>query len=199
MLILGVTGCIGSGKSTVAKMLAARGARIIDADAIACDVVVPNSETFIQVVSEFGRVVLKEDGTLDRKRIAKIVFNDLRKLVILNNIIHPAIIGSIKKTLDKYQRTLPTEKVVVIDAPLIVETELLSLIDSLLVVVADEKIRLERLLKRGYSKDDAIARMKIQTPQDVLLKHADYVIENEGTLEKLKERVDELWEKIIGR
>ncbi|HDP69958.1 MAG TPA: dephospho-CoA kinase [Actinobacteria bacterium] len=198
MLIFGVTGNIGSGKSTISKMLSDLGAFTIDADVIALTVVIPNSQTFAQVVNEFGLSILQDDGTLDRKSLASIVFTDPRKLAILNEIVHPAIMGSIKLMVEKYRKTLSDEAVVVIDAPLIVETEFLSLVDSLLVVAADENVRLKRLLKKGYSREDALARMKSQTPSDVLVTHADYIINNNGTLEELKEKVDELWEKISG-
>jgi len=198
VLIFGVTGNIGSGKSTISKMLSDLGAFTIDADVIALTVVIPNSQTFAQVVNEFGLSILQDDGTLDRKSLASIVFTDPRKLAILNEIVHPAIMGSIKLMVEKYRKTLSDEAVVVIDAPLIVETEFLSLVDSLLVVAADENVRLKRLLKKGYSREDALARMKSQTPSDVLVTHADYIINNNGTLEELKEKVDELWEKISG-
>jgi len=197
VLVLGVTGGIGSGKSAVAELMAKKGAETIDADVIARRVVAPGSQILVQITNEFGQDILREDDTLDRKKLADIVFNDPLKLKILNKITHPVIIDSIRERIEKQRSSLP-DKEIVVDAPLLVETELLSLVDILIVVVANEKICLERLLKKGYSHEDAMARMRVQTPPDILVKHADYVIENEGTLDELKEKVDELWEKIVG-
>ncbi len=197
MLILGVTGGIGSGKSTVARLMAAKSAKVIDADIIARDMLTPDSQSFTRVVNEFGQVILKKDGTLDRKKLAGIVFNDPLKLEILNRLLHPAVINSIKMAVGKYRKLLPDDVVIVIDAPLLVETELLSLVNVVIVVVASSEVRLGRLLKDGYSREDALARIKIQTPSNILLKYADYTIDNEKTLEELKEKVDELWQKIV--
>jgi len=199
VLVLGVTGVIGSGKSAVAELMAKKGAKTIDADVIARRVVAPGSQILVQITDEFGQDILRKDGTLDRKKLADIVFNDPLKLKMLNKITHPVIIDSIRERIEKQRSSLPDKEVVVIDAPLLAETELLSLVNILIVVIANEKICLERLLKKGYSREDAMARARAQTSPDVLVKHADYVIENEGTLDELKEKVDELWEKIVGR
>jgi len=194
--IVGVTGGIAVGKSTVAGFLAERGAVVIDADEIARQVVL-EPEVHQRIVARFGGDVLRADGSVDRRKLAEVVFSDPRKLKVLNEIVHPPVIGMVKKRVEELKESL-CEGVVVLDVPLLVETDLLSLADLVVVVTASEESQLERLKRRGLSVCEAESRISAQISQEERLRYADYVIENDGTLEALVGKMDGLWEKIVG-
>lgn len=195
MLVVGLTGGIGSGKTTVATMLARRGAVHVDADAISREVVEPGTEGFAEVVEAFGEEVVGPDGALDRAKLASIVFAEDAKRKQLESIVWPRVGAGIGEVLAKHR---DTDAVVVLDVPLMAEAEGGSrrLTELIVVVTAPDDVRLDRLEARGVSRDDAKARMAAQVSQDERGKIADVVIPNDGTVDELEARVDDLWETL---
>ncbi|MGW0532740.1 dephospho-CoA kinase [Streptomyces sp. NPDC003032] len=196
MLKVGLTGGIGAGKSEVSRLLAASGAVLIDADKIAREVVEPGTPGLAAVVEAFGREVLAPDGSLDRPRLGAIVFADAGKLAVLNSIVHP-LVGARSAELE---RSASDDAVVVHDVPLLTENGLAPLYDVVVVVDASPATQLDRLVRlRGMSEEDARARMAAQATREKRLETADIVIDNDGPLEGLRERVDEVWADLIRR
>ncbi len=196
MKVIGITGNIASGKSTVARMFEALGARIIDADEIARIVVEPGAPAWEEIVSEFGRDVLEPDGAINRKRLADIVFGDEAKRKRLNDITHPRIGERISELLREYEKE--GAPVVMVEATLIVERGgLKSLIDGLIVVTADEETQIERLIRdKGYKREEAVSRLRAQMPAWENMMHGDYIIDNSGSLEDTRARVKAVSEAI---
>ncbi|HEX3036061.1 MAG TPA: dephospho-CoA kinase [Thermodesulfobacteriota bacterium] len=196
MKVIGLTGNIAGGKSSVAKMLEELGAKIIDADLIARMVVERNEPAWREIVEKFGREILNPDQTINRSKLGEIVFGDEEKRMELNRITHPRIIGRIKELVEEYKKQ--GVKVVVVEAALIVERGgLKPLISDLIVVTADEETQIKRLTERNrLSREEAIARIKSQMPISEKVKHATYVIDNSGTLEETRKQVEEVWGKI---
>jgi len=194
--VIGLTGGIASGKSTVSKLLKEMGAIIIDADLIARDIVGKGSEALKEIVDRFGEKVLKEDGSLDRKALANIVFNDTEKLRILNEITHPRIIGKIKDLINFFSQR--GEKIVIIDAALLIESNLHKIVDEVWLVYLDKNLQIERLMARdNISFLDALKRIESQMPIEEKLPYADKVIDNSRSLEELKEKVEELYREAM--
>lgn len=196
MKVIGITGNIASGKSTVARMFEALGARIIDADEIARIVVEPGAPAWEEIISEFGRDVLEPDGAINRKRLADIVFGDEAKRKRLNDITHPRIRERISELLREYEKE--GAPVVMVEATLIVERGgLKSLIDGLIVVTADEETQIERLIRdKGYKREEAVSRLRAQMPAREKMMHGDYIIDNSGSLEDTRARVKTVSEAI---
>ncbi|HSC34247.1 MAG TPA: dephospho-CoA kinase [Thermodesulfobacteriota bacterium] len=196
MKVIGITGNIASGKSTVARMFEALGARIIDADEIARIVVEPGAPAWEEIISEFGRDVLEPDGAINRKRLADIVFGDEAKRKRLNDITHPRIRERISELLREYEKE--GALVVMVEATLIVERGgLKSLIDGLIVVTADEETQIERLIRdKGYRREEAVSRLRAQMPAREKMMHGDYIIDNSGSLEDTRARVKTVSEAI---
>jgi dephospho-CoA kinase len=196
MLLVGLTGGIGSGKSTVAAMLAERGAVVVDADDLARRAVEEGTPGFDQVVDAFGNTVLREDGSLDREGLARVVFRDPDARRRLEAIIHPEV-GRLFQA--ERQRHEHTDRVVVYSVPLLVENGLQGMFDVVVVVTADEAVRLARLEARGMAAEAARDRMAAQLPEAERERVAGVVIRNGGSLEDLERRVDELWEDLKRR
>jgi dephospho-CoA kinase len=192
---VGLTGGVGSGKSTVSAMLAEHGAVIIDADAIARDVVEPGTAGLAAIVERFGPDVLAADGSLDRATLAALVFNDDAARSDLNGIVHP-LVGV--RTVE-LMTAAPPDAIVVYDVPLLVESDMAAGFDVVVVVIADEDVRLARLEARGMPQHDARARIKAQASDDQRRAVADVVIENHGSLADLRSQVDALWERLAAR
>nr|WP_205829750.1 dephospho-CoA kinase [Microbispora sp. CL1-1] len=196
VLKVGLTGGIGSGKSEVARLLAARGAVVVDADKIAREVVEPGTPGLAEIVEAFGEDVLRPDGSLDRERLGAIVFADAEKLKILNGIVHPKV----GERSERLQREAPDDAVVVYDVPLLAENNLAPLYDVVIVVDTPDDVRLERLQRfRGMREEDARARIAAQASREDRLKIADIVIRNEGSLDDLEAQVDKVWQDLSGR
>lgn len=196
MLKIGLTGGIGSGKSEVARRLAAKGAVVIDADRIAREVVEPGTPGLARVVAAFGDGVLRPDGSLDRERLGSIVFADSERLAALNAIVHP-LVG---ERVAELQKQAADDAISVYDVPLLAENNLAPLYDVVIVVDAADEVRLRRLAEhRGMPEADAKARIAAQASREDRLAVADVVIPNEGTLEELDARVDEVWEDLTRR
>jgi dephospho-CoA kinase len=193
---IALTGGIGSGKSTVARMLAARGAVVVDADAIAREIVEPGQPALQEIREAFGPEVVAPDGTLDRARLAAIVFADADALARLNAITHPRIAERSAELL----ASAPADAVVVYDMPLLVEQggEALRGWDRIVVVDAPDEVRLERLFARGLEREDAERRLRAQATREQRLAVADVVLDNSGDLVALESAVDGLWRGVTG-
>jgi dephospho-CoA kinase len=194
VLVLGLTGGIGSGKSTVSELLERRGAVIIDADRIVRELQQPGEPVFEAMVDAFGEGIVADDGTLDRQAVADIVFSDADKLEQLNGIVHPAV-GA--RMAERLAELADTDSVVILDVPLLVEGKGRYDTAGTIVVDVDPELALQRLVEhRGFSEDDARARMARQASRDERLALATVVLDNSGTVEDLERQVDELWAKI---
>lgn len=196
MLSIGLTGGIGSGKSAVSRLLAERGAVIVDADVLAREVVAPGSPGLAAVVAEFGVGVLAPDGSLDRPALATLVFDDPTARARLNAIVHP-LVGARALELAAEAAAADPQAVVVHDVPLLVENGLAEAYDLVLVVEAPERLRLERLAARGMAEPDVRARMAAQADDAARRALADAVIVNAGTLDELAVAVDEMWASTV--
>ena len=193
MLRIGLTGGIGSGKSTVAGLLAARGAVVVDADKIAREVVEPGTPGLAAVADAFGEGVLAADGSLDRPALAAIVFTDPAARARLDAIVHPLV----RERSVELIAGAPSDAVLVNDVPLLVETGQAGTYDLVLVVEADLAIRLTRLVERGSTEEDARARIASQATDEQRRAVADVVLDNSGTREQLAEQVARLWEERV--
>jgi dephospho-CoA kinase len=190
MRFVGLTGGIGSGKSTVAAGLAARGAVVVDADRLARDALVAGTPGFDAAVDLFGPEVVMTDGALDRGRVARIVFADEEKRRALEAIVHPEVARATAAVLDEHR---DTDDVVVLESPLLIETGTYEGCDVVVVVRADPQVRIARLVKRGMDATDARARIAAQMPATEQAALADIVLDNDASVEDLAERVDALW------
>ncbi|MWA10442.1 dephospho-CoA kinase [Streptomyces sp. BA2] len=196
MLKVGLTGGIGAGKSEVSRLLVASGAVLIDADKIAREVVEPGTPGLAQVVEAFGQEILAPDGTLDRPKLGSIVFADPQKLALLNSIVHP-LVGARSAELEE---AASEDAVVIHDVPLLAENGLAPLYDLVVVVDARPETQLDRLVRlRGMSEEDARARMAAQATREKRLEIAHIVIDNDGPLEGLGQRVDAVWADLARR
>lgn len=190
MILVGLTGGIGSGKSTVSSMLAARGAEIIDADAVTRQVQQPGSPVVAAIAERFGNKVVDDDGALRRAELAEIVFAQPEALRDLNAIVHPAVGVEIKRRVDDLATS---DKIVVLDIPLLTENPRGELQGKIVVDVPVD-LQFERLVQfRGFTEVDARARIARQASREDRLKDADFVIENSGAIEDLEPQVDRLW------
>ena len=192
MRVIGLTGGIGSGKSTVAHFLAEAGAVVIDADKIGHEVLVSDAEACRELVAVFGSGVLTPGGKISRRKLSSLVFGNPALLSELNRITHPRIIEKINVCLDEYRRA--GVGMVVLEAALLLEAGLAAMVDYIWVAVASEKTVLRRLKERpGLSQSEALARIHSQLPVAERLKCADAVINTDCNLGELKEKVARLW------
>ena len=189
VLRIGLTGGIGSGKSTVAALLAERGAQVVDADRIAREVVEPGTPGLAAVVAEFGSGVLTPDGALDRSALAAIVFGDPASRARLDAVVHPLV----RARAAELVAAAPPDAVVVQDVPLLVETGQAGSFDLVLVVETDQQTRVARLLERGLSAADARARIASQSTDEQRRAVADVVLRNDGDRADLAAQVDRFW------
>ena len=189
MLRIGLTGGIGSGKSTVAALLAEHGARVVDADRIAREVLEPGTPGLAAVVAEFGDGVLTADGALDRPALAAVVFGDPAARARLDAVVHPLVRARAAELVAE----APPDAVVVQDVPLLVETGQAGAYDLVLVVETDEEVRVQRLVQRGLSADDARARIASQATDDQRRAVADVVLRNDGDRDTLAAQVERFW------
>ncbi len=193
--VIGLTGGIGSGKSTVSQFLAELGATILDADKIGHEAFKPNTRAWQEVVAAFGKQIVAPSGEIDRKKLGAIVFSDPSSLSRLNQIMHPRMYEMMKARIEEYRRQ--GVDVVVLEAAILIEANWTSLVDEVWVTVTSEAAVLERLKKqRGLEKEHTLARIRSQLSQGERIKHADVVISNDGNLDEMKARVKELWERL---
>ena len=191
-MYLGLSGGIGSGKSTVSKMLSDLGAVVIDADVIAREVLLPRTPGYASAVAAFGTGILDDEGNIDRRSLAKLVFENPIELAKLEAIVHPAVIAQVAEI----RKSLPESAVVVYDTPLMFEKQLQSQFDKVLMVVSDKELRRTRLVERGLDLGDIEARIANQATDEQRISIADFVIENNGTQEQLQEEVAKVWHQI---
>jgi dephospho-CoA kinase len=191
MRVFGLTGGMASGKSTVARLIAARGIPVFDADQAARTVVEPGQPALADIIEKFGRGVLQADGTLDRAALATIVFRDDDQRKELEAITHPHIRQEIQRQIDAADKA--GHRAVVVEAALLVESGWYKQMDGLIVVSCPREIQIQRILARdGVSMEQAEARLDAQLPGDARLPLADYVIDNSGLVGRLDAQIDEL-------
>jgi dephospho-CoA kinase len=194
VVLIGLTGGIGSGKSTVSALLAERGALVIDADAITRELQVPGTDVFDAMVERFGDAIVASDGALDRQAVADIVFTDPAALKDLGTIVHPAVGVEIASRLASAQGT---DRIVVLDVPLLVESGRDDMA-ALVVVDVDPEVAVARLVAhRGMREDDVRARIAAQVSRQDRLARADMVLDNSGTVEDLERQVAALWPRLV--
>ena len=198
-LIVGLTGGIVGGKSTVASMFKDLGAKIIDADKLGHSVILPHRPAWKKIVNLFGKDILRNNLTIDREKLGKTVFANQTLLKKLNEITHPEIIKMIKKEIDLVKNTTHNQgKILIIDAALIYEAKIDRLMDKIIVVYINEDEQVKRLTERNnLSKEEALQRIKSQIPMKEKVKMADYVIDNSSSLNKTKKQVEKIWEELM--
>lgn len=195
-MFIGLTGSYGSGKSTVADFFKELGAEIIDADLIAREVSEPGGAAYSEIVDLFGKEALNPDGSLNRKKIADIVFSDNVMLKKLNDIIHPKV----RLRELELRKQLKDKELVICVVPLLFENQFEKLVDRVIVVVVDDLTRIKRLTeKRKISPQEIENRLKNQLPQEQKTKRADFIIDNSGSLKKTREQVKNLFNLITDK
>jgi len=190
MLLLGLTGGIGSGKSTVSAEFARRGAIVIDADLVVRELQSPGGAVLAAMIEHFGDTILATDGTLNRQAVADIVFNDPEQLKALNAIVHPKVGEEIDGRIEAQRNT---DNVVILDVPLLVESKAYET-EGIIVVDTDPEVAVQRLVEfRGFNADDARARMKLQATREERRAVAAFIVPNDGTQEDLMTHIEECW------
>lgn len=197
MFVVGLTGGIASGKSTVSARLGLKGAGVIDADRLGHEVILRGTEGYRRLLEAFGEEIVDEDGEISRPRLATAAFADRRKVELLNSITHPLIGREIFRRMEDIRAERGEDAVVVLDAALLVEAGMLDFLDMLVVVAAGPAVQVERLSRdRSMPSYEARARIAAQKSLEEKVALADRVILNEGTLEELEAEVDAVWVEI---
>jgi dephospho-CoA kinase len=192
MILIGLTGNIASGKSEIARMLADRGATVIDADVLAREAVRPETQALKDIVKRWGKDILKNDGSLDRAALRQIVFADQSELDALNRIVHPGVTRLRDREIARARER--GDQIVVCVIPLLFERNIVEEFDAIVLVDAPRPFRLERMVaSRGLEATDAMNMIASQMPAELKRARADYVIENNGSLQDLQRDVDALW------
>lgn len=198
-VVVGLTGGIATGKSTVARMLTQRGAHLIDADQIAREVVEPGEEGWQRVRQRFGAEVFRPDGSLDRAALRKVVFRDSEARSDLNNLLHPLIRARMKEKSRQLVEQFP-QGVVVLDIPLLFESKLTHLVEKVIVVYIPEPVQRARLIARdGLSEEEARRMVNAQLPIEEKKRLADVVIDNSGSITETERQVDHLWKWLASK
>lgn len=195
-MIIGLTGGIASGKSTVSKMLQRLGAKVIDADVIARQVVEPGQPAWREIAEHFGAQILLPDRQIDRHRLAEIVFRDERERKTLNHIVHPRVREEMERQTQEWTTDHPGA-IVIWDVPLLIEGGMYRRVDKIIVVTVDEQTQLRRLMDRnGYGEAEAKRRMAAQMPLAEKAAYADFIINNSGSLKETCKQVKQIWKEI---
>lgn len=198
MFVIGLTGGILSGKSTIAQMLAEKGATVIDADKLAHEAYKPDTNLNQALVNEFGPGIRKADGSIDRKKVGRIVFDDKKALDRLNAIVHPLIKDMARADIERYRRE--GKRVVVLEGALLIEAKWTDLVDEVWVALAPPATAVQRLKERGgLSEDEAHARIQAQLPPAERAKHADVIINTDCDKSEVKAQVDKLWKTVANK
>ncbi len=196
MLRVGLTGGIASGKSSVARLLEQKGAKFVESDRLAHQLLKKGTPTWKKIVHAFGEEILDTSKSIDRKKLAKVVFSQPKKLRHLEQILHPPVIAEIQKWLAGCQKEKRVA-VAVVEIPLLFEKKLERLFDRVVAVSAPRKEQIARLAQKGFhSRKEILARMKSQMSQSEKAKRADFVVRNSGDKKELKKKVDFLWEEL---
>jgi dephospho-CoA kinase len=191
-LVIGITGNIGTGKSTVTRMLAEFGAEAIDADKVAHTVMRPGTCAFVQVLNAFGPGILKPDGSIDRTRLGTIVFEDPAALRRLEMIVHPPTIRAIHRLI-----AASSAQVVAVEAIKLIEAGMAEDCDSVWVVVCEKEQQVQRVMNRGWSKSEAVQRVQAQPSQEAKVARADVVIDNSGSISETRFQVRAAWQRVL--
>lgn len=198
MRVIGLTGGIASGKSTVASILAEFGATIIDADKVAREVVKPGEPAWHDIRKTFGDDILLANGNLDRKLLGEIIFNDPAKRQILNSIMHPRIIEECLKIIEHFKEA--GMQIVILEAPLLIETGMDTMVDEVWLVVVDVETQISRLIKRdGLTRGQALKRIKSQMPLEQKILKADKIIDGQLNITELRSCLKTLWNNILAK
>lgn len=198
-MIIGLTGGIASGKSTIGSMLSDLGAQLVDADAVAREIVLPGEPVLEAIASLFGQAVLQADGYLNRSALGNIVFRDPASLAKLEAITHPAIRKRMWEQIHKYAEEAPSG-LIIGDVPLLYETKQEGLYEGVLVAYVPADVQIKRLMKRnGMAEEEAKRRVSLQMDIELKRKRADWVIDNSGTLEETQAQVVHFWNSRVGR
>jgi dephospho-CoA kinase len=196
MTIVGLTGGIGTGKSTIAAMFKKRGAYIIDYDELARVVVEPDKPAWKDIVEFFGASILKPDRAIDRAKVGEIVFADKRKRKILESFIYPRLGEEYARRIQDIEEKDP-EAIIIADVPLLIETSMQGMFEKVIVVYAPREQQLQRLIDRdGFARESALKRLDAQMPIEEKVKCADFVIHNTGSPEEAEAEVDEVWKTL---
>lgn len=199
MLIIGITGSLGTGKTTVAKIFKRLGAVVLDADVIAHCLIEPNTPAWKKIKDYFGSGILDKSGAIKRKVLAEKVFADRRRLKKLCGIIHPLVYKEIGKELKKMRKTDPCA-IVALDVPLLLESGGRSKVDKIIVVTARRDVQMKRAFKKfGFTRAEALRRIKAQMPLSEKIKAADFVVDNNGRLNATKNQAADIWKKLVRR
>ncbi len=196
MIIAGLTGSIGTGKSTVTNFFRELGAYVIDWDELAREVIHPYSKAWGKIVAYFGKDILNDDLTINRRKLAELVFSDEEMLETLNQIIHPEVLKEDQRITDKI-KDLDPDALIIKDIPLLFEVNHPISVDKVVVVTTSEQTQLRRLEKKDMSREDARKRIKSQLPVKEKIKAADFVINNDGPLKETKRQVQEIYALLI--
>lgn len=187
-MVIGITGSFGTGKTTVAKIFKSFGAKIIDADKIAHSLIKPKTMIYKKIIDTFGKDILKKNKTVDRKNLAKFVFNNKNLLKRFNGIMHPQILKIIKEKIKNYK-----DKIIVLDAPLLIETGLHKIVDKLVVVKTNRETQIRRIQNKfSLTKDEILKRISSQIPLREKIRLADFVIDNSGTIKNTKKQAEQI-------
>jgi len=192
MIIVGLTGSVGTGKSTVTSFYRELGAYIIDWDELAREVTRPHLRAWKEIVEYFGKDFLNEDLTINRQKLAEIVFSDKEKVAKLNQIVHPEVFKEDERITNEIKFFDPNA-LIIKDIPLLFELTRPTFVDKVIVVSASEQTQLRRLEEKGMNREDAQSRIKSQLPLEEKIKSADFVINNDGPLEETKKQVEEIY------
>ncbi|HUX48971.1 MAG TPA: dephospho-CoA kinase [Dehalococcoidia bacterium] len=192
MVIVGLTGSVGTGKSTVANLFKELGAYVVDWDELAREVTRPHLKAWKEIVEYFGKSILNEDLTINRQKLADIVFSDKEKVAKLNQIVHPEVLKEDERMTSEI-KSLDPNALIIKDIPLLFELTRPIFVDRIVVVSASEQTQLRRLEETGMSREDAQNRIKSQLPLEEKIESADFVINNDGPLEETKKQVEEIY------
>lgn len=195
-MIMGLTGGIASGKSTVSALLVSKGARLVDADAIAREIMLPGHEVLASVAEFFGAEVLQPDGTLNRSKLGDIVFRDPEARKTLNGLTHPVIRRITRERMEAFERE-DASRLTVVDIPLLYETEQEDLFEKILVVYVPREVQIQRLIARnGLTEEQARARLDSQMDIELKREKADYVIDNSGDPAETEKQIERLMDRL---
>ena len=192
---VGLTGSIASGKSTVSKMFVEMGAHLIDYDLLARDVVRPHKDAWNAIIEAFGTQILNDDLTLNRDKLARVVFSDPDRLQVLNSVTHPAVFREAERQANEIARADPNG-IIIKDVPLLIETGIHRTVDKVVVVWASRENRIQRLIMRGLTQEEALRRIDSQMPLREKVEYADFVIRNDGSLAETRKQVEEIYEAL---
>lgn len=187
-MVIGIAGNIGAGKTTVANIFKNLGAEVIDADRLGWKCLKKGTLEYERIIKRFGESILEQNGEIDRKKLGKIIFSSPKKRETLNRIVHPKIVKEIKEKVKK------SKGVMAIDAALLLDWNLE--VDKVIVVTASEKLKIERMEREGYTREEVVQRLENQERESELAKKADYVIENSKGLKELKDKCKNIWKSL---